>query len=212
MVKTISQSLARSLEKSLQSNEIPVEVLAYGLEVLLCSSIKILVIMGAAYLLGIFNSTLFYLASFILIRRFGGGVHLSTYGRCLSTGLISTITCALIAHRVPVSPSLLLWLSMLLLLLGGISVFLWVPAGTHKKEISEISERRKLKCKTILIGILLFSMGVILSTYHYYNYALSMLFGGFMSFYLITPLGYKTIYAIENKINYFQWKGGEKYD
>lgn len=212
MVKTISQGLARSLERNLSSNKIPVEVLAYGLEILLCSSIKIIAIMTVAYLLGIFDITLFYLASFILIRRFGGGVHLSTYGRCLSAGLMSTIACALIVHRVLVSPTMLLWLSMFLSVLGGISIFLWVPAGTHKKEICGVSERRKLKWKTVLIGIFLFSIVAILSFYHYYNYALSMVLGGFMSFYLITPIGYKTIYAIEYIINAIQKEGREKYD
>src|SRR5690554_3834037 len=91
MLKTISIHLANSLGRQLQSTPQEVEVFAYGLQVLLGSFVKLLVILGTAYILDTLHVTVFFLISFILLRRYGGGVHFSTYGRCLGFGLILSV-------------------------------------------------------------------------------------------------------------------------
>ena len=91
MVKVFSKRLAAGLGSRLQSDIDQIEVYAYGLELVLYAIIKVVVILGSAFILGILESTLYYLCSFILLRFFGGGVHLSTYGRCLAVGLISAV-------------------------------------------------------------------------------------------------------------------------
>lgn len=201
MVKIISKNLASELGNRLQSTKEDMEVFAYGLEIIFCSAIKIILILGAAYLFGILNITLFYLMSVILLRHFGGGVHLSTYQRCLGIGLISTIFCAKLVDGIWIKPNMILWASIPLLILGCISILRWVPAGTSKKKINDRNDRLKQKIKTSLGLALIFVLIGFLYSNQYYYYALSMIFGGFVSFFLMSPIGYKTIYAIEIFIN-----------
>lgn len=201
MVKIISKTLASELGNRLHSSKEDMEVFAYGLEIVLCSCIKIILILGSAYLFGVFNITLFYLLSFILLRHYGGGVHLSTYKRCLCAGLISTIFCAKFVDGLWLEPNIILWLTFMLLILGSFCIFKWVPAGTSKKMINDSVQRLKQKIKTSLVLTLILVIIGLLYINKYYYYAFSMVLGGFVSFYLMSPLGYKTIYSIEILLN-----------
>ena len=201
MVKRVSAKLAKGLGAELQSNEDEISIFDYALEVILYSIIKLIVIIGSAYLLGLLEITMAYLVSFITLRRFGGGVHLSTYGRCLSIGLLSTIFCAKLADSISVGPEILLLMAIILLLVGCICIWCWVPAGTHKNRVAQVNQRMKRKMKTFMVLLFVLILIGVCCYYQYYNYALSMVLGGFISFYLITPMGYKTIYAIDNIIN-----------
>jgi accessory gene regulator B len=201
MVKIISKTLAVELGNRLQSTKEDMDVYSYGLEIVLCSLIKIILILGSAYLLGILNITLFYLMSFILLRHFGGGVHLSTYKRCLAVGLISTIFCAKFVDGLWLEPNIILWVTIILLILGALCILKWVPAGTSKKMINDSVQRLKQKIKTSLVLTLILGIIGILYINKYYYYAFSMALGGFVSFFLMSPIGYKTIYAIEIFIN-----------
>lgn len=201
MIKRVSLNLARSLGTSLQSNDREIEVYSYALEVLLCSTIKFMVIMGTAYLLGGADIAIFYLISFILLRRFGGGVHCSTYARCLMTGLLSTIFAVKLAESIFISLKIFLFLLFFLIGMGGICIFKWVPAGTQKHNVTQPQTRRQRKIKTAFAFIGICILSVFFYFCQYFSYAFSMILGGFFSFYLITPMGYKTIDIIENKFH-----------
>ncbi|WP_213818711.1 accessory gene regulator ArgB-like protein [Garciella nitratireducens] len=201
MIKRVSLNLARRLGTSLQSNDREIEVYSYALEVLLCSTIKFMVIMGTAYLLGGADIAIFYLISFILLRRFGGGVHCSTYARCLMTGLLSTIFAVKLAESIFISSKIFLFLLLFLIGMGGICIFKWVPAGTQKHNVTQPQTRRQRKIKTAFAFIGICILSVFFYFFQYFSYAFSMILGGFFSLYLITPIGYKTIDIIENKFH-----------
>lgn len=58
------------------------EIIAYGLEILLSTSVSVLIITILAILLGTFWETILFLLPFMLLRTYSGGYHAQTHFRC----------------------------------------------------------------------------------------------------------------------------------
>ncbi|CEP67208.1 Accessory gene regulator B [Moorella glycerini] len=85
-------SLARYLAVELQATRAQEEVLAYGLELLFLGAMGLIAVALGGYLVGAPSETLFALLCASLVRLPGGGMHLSSPGKCLSfTALIFSI-------------------------------------------------------------------------------------------------------------------------
>ncbi|MCG8483199.1 MAG: accessory gene regulator B family protein, partial [Clostridia bacterium] len=73
-----------------------------------------------------------------------------------------------------------------------ILIYLWIPAGTDKKEIKNKSTRQKIKRTSLVIStfwILLVVYSFISQFYH--QYILASTLGVFSAFFFVTPLAYK---------------------
>ena len=85
----------------------------------------------------------------------------------------------------------------LLFLQGIITIFLWVPATTHKRSITIRRERWKQKGLTLSALILLLAgVWFLYQQRDYYN-GMTIVFGGLVSFFLMSPLGFQCIHTIE---------------
>lgn len=118
-----------------------VDIYAYSLEVLLGTVLEIALIIFLSFLTNILTTTVICLAVFSSIRFFGGGVHCSTYLRCLVTANILMLGLGKLA-TLPVSQGLLSSLVLAALIFSLYAVIEWVPAGTEKKVITDIPTRK----------------------------------------------------------------------
>lgn len=208
MIRTISRNMAEKLGKQLQCDEERVEVFAYGLEIILGTGFKLFSILLISVILNIFCTTLICLLTYIAFRSFGGGVHLSTYSRCLVTGLaIFTIFGKLAA--VDMENQLLLFLLITISLLWVYSIIKWVPAGTEKKQVRDANVRLKQKQKTAGVLVLWCMACAVLIRYNLTYYAFASLLGAWVSLFLITPWGYRAVKALDNILDTLG-KGGVK--
>ena len=197
MIKKLSKKLSVSLSKSLDGDSEDVEIWAYGLELLLNGTIKFGLIAGLSASFGIFKPTILTLITFAAFRCFGGGVHFSTYLRCLTFGVIKFLILGSISNMKGNMSNYSL-LFFVTLFLGILTIIKWVPGDTEIKPIKDKEDRKKQKIKTTIVLILWMIIVQILISLNSFKYILPIILGALTSFIFITPLGYWFITSIDN--------------
>ncbi|MBV1816766.1 accessory gene regulator B family protein [Anaerosalibacter bizertensis] len=208
MIKKLSKKLSVSLSKSLDGNNEDVEIWTYGLELLLNGTIKFGLIAGLSAILGTFKPTFLILITFAAFRCFGGGVHFSTYPRCLTFGVIKFLILGSISNVKGnmFNYNLLFYVT---LFLGILTIIKWVPGDTEIKPIKNKEDRKKQKVKTTIVLILWIIIVQILIRLNSFKYILPITLGALTSFIFITPLGYWFITSIDNILDKTKVKYGE---
>lgn len=207
MVRQASERLACLLGEELNADSDRIDVLRYGLEIILGGIVKLLLTTLFSYVLGIFKTTMIFIIIYIPFRHFGGGVHLSTYYRCLTVGLTMFLLLGKLA-TLQVGSKFILWAIIIVFLLGVYILTKWVPARTDKKAIASKGERLSQKRKTFTILTLISIANIILVKFNFINYAFASTLGISLSLFFITPLGYRVMHALDDIINKLQ--GGIK--
>jgi len=196
------------LGKELDANNDQVEVYAYALEILLGTTLKLVLIILLATIFDILITTLIFLFTLAIFRWLGGGVHLSTYLRCLLVGLFIVLGMGYVSS-LEVDRLDIVCLFLLSLLVAIYVIVKWVPAGTDKKKVTEIEKRFRQKWESIY-ALLIWSIGGIACIYgNLYSYAFAAILGSLFSSFLMMPAGYYVIGNLDNMLAVFS-KGGEK--
>lgn len=208
MIKKLSKKLSISLSKRLDGNDEDVEIWAYGLELLLNGAIKFGLIAGLSTVFGIFKPTILALATFAIFRHFGGGVHFSTYLRCLTSGVVMFLILGSISNVKgnTFNYNLLFYVT---LFLGVLTIIKWVPGDTEIKPIKNREDRKKQKIKTTIALIFWIIIVQVLIKLNNFKYISPIILGAFTSFIFITPLGYWFITSIDNILDKTKVKYGE---
>jgi len=208
MISSICRKTAEALGKELDANNDQVEVYAYALEILLGTTLKLVLIILLATIFDILITTLIFLFTLAIFRWLGGGVHLSTYLRCLLVGLSLVLGMGYVSS-LEVDRLYIVCLFLLSLLVAIYVIVKWVPAGTDKKKVTEIEKRLKKK-KESIFALIVWSIGVIACiNSNLYSYALAAILGSVFSSFLMMPAGYQFIGSLDNLLAIFS-KGGEK--
>lgn len=208
MISSICRKIAEALGKELGSNNDQVDVYAYALEILLGTTIKLVLMIILAIIFDILSTTLIFLFTLAVFRWLGGGVHLSTYFRCLLVGLFMVLGMGFVSS-LEMDGLYIICLYFLSLLVAIYVIVKWVPAGTEKKKVTEIEKRLKKK-KESIFALIVWSIGVIACiNSNLYSYALAAILGSLFSSFLMMPAGYYVIGNLDNMLAVFS-KGGEK--
>lgn len=186
--------------RQLQVTDNQVEVYSYGLEILLGSIVKFVLLVILALLLHILSLTMLVLLTFAGFRIVGGGVHLSTYNRCLVVGVALILALAKLS-TLEVNDSLLIIAFVLVALFTLYTVIRWVPAGTEKKVISNKADRKKQKLETGLFSIIWMLVFMWFLRNGYSNYSLALITGASGSLFLITPGGYLMMANLDRSLD-----------
>lgn len=143
------------------------------------------------------------IGSYISIRHFGGGVHLSTYYRCLSSGTIIFLLLGKIT-LININPEILNSIIVFVLFVGTYVIFKWVPSRIGYREIKCKTQRRKNKHQTLFIFYLLLILNIFFLRVNLIGYALVSISGVSLSLLCITPFGYKFFNTLEYILNKIQ--------
>lgn len=197
MLQTVSMKIALALGSQLHSNREQVEVYAYGLQILLGSALKIVLLVLISIFLNILPYTLLVLAAFVMLRIPGGGVHLNSYSRCLTVGLILILGLAKAAESWPISQSALLAAVVAVLVLALLIIILWVPAGSEKKRFTDPQIIKSQKIKTAASLLIWWSVSIILIFYGFTQYGLALTLGALLAILFISPPGYYIMHKLE---------------
>jgi accessory gene regulator B len=188
VIHELAVKLANRLGEELQQQE-RVTVIAYGLELLLGSMVKLVCFIIIPLLLGILPLVLAAFLTSAAFRLVAGGAHCTAYYRCL-IGSLATFTGAGFLAR---------WLAGTgldtreMALAGALFAFLvamlWAPASTPAKPISREGHRRVLKAISLLLPTV-YLVAVYLLPIRRELLAASTLGLAFQSF-TVTPAGYR---------------------
>ncbi|MGE5454774.1 MAG: accessory gene regulator ArgB-like protein, partial [Methylocystaceae bacterium] len=199
MVKQISDYIGINLAKQLAYEQPQAEVLSYGMQIVIETTLEVAVLLFIAALLDIVVPTLIVFLVYAGIRTIGGGAHLSTFPRCLTVGCIMIIGFSALS-TIPLSAAVNIILILAVVALGTVCIILWVPAGTEKKSITEVKIRKEQKKKLILV-YLGWLLGILyLHIYGYQIYEQAAIYGSLVAFLIITPGGYEFFKALDNTL------------
>lgn len=200
MLVNVSNHLANYIAQRTNENH-DVTVLAYGLQIILNELVKLVLIIFLAILTNTLDTTGLCLITYIVIRKYGGGVHLSTYLRCLTFGVLLLVGLGNLA-AVDIDNQLLIGATILVSILGIVAIVKWVPAGTTKKILTKKEERVRQKNKTIFIFVIWLLAVSLLIKLKLNTFAFSLILGAAASFILVTPWAYKMMESLEALLDF----------
>jgi accessory gene regulator B len=184
----------RILEKLIRENRISkeyLEVYGYALEKLLAGigNAILLFLTGLVFHIGL--ETVVFLAFYMPIRRYAGGIHASTRIRCIIISLFLVVTSIKLSGII-IHTSYWSYLSLSILFMVMFIVFRYAPVDTANKRLSydkKIKYGRRARIYTIIESLLLVICILFLPDLKLYcmTAAIAMLLAG------ITLLPYKKI-------------------
>lgn len=198
MIKKLASSFSLYLCHELKLDSDRAEILSYGLEVIIGTSLKILSILLFAYALNIFKTTIVSLMSFIIFRRIIGGNHCGTYNKCYLYSNILILFSGFIGSIIYINNLIFGLIFFLNFIFCIVIIFLLVPVGTEKKSIKNEKVRLSIKIKAIITFICWGTFVIFLYNLNLQKLAISSLLGVFLAFFLATFLGKKIL-----KISWF---------
>lgn len=202
MIKSFSQKIAVTMGAQLQADRDRVEIFAYGLEIILGTFVQLTLLLLLSIIMDTFITTTICLIAFASLRYFGGGVHLSTYYRCLTVGVSLLLGLGKLA-TIEVNLGALIVTSVFALLLGVYIIFKWAPTGTEKKQIKDELIRLRQRKKALFVFTVWFVITMVLIKQESTANAFAAVLGTIGSLFLITPWGYGAVKALDNILNVF---------
>lgn len=200
MIQTLSRKIAQQLAGILESSDNSAAWYAYSIEILLLLLITMTLVAGLAFLLGTIKNTLIFLAIFAPLRSIGGGVHMSSGNRCI---LVSTLIFVVFGYlstlEIPIN--FLTGLIITALLMGIYTTIKWVPAGTHKHNITDIKVRYIRKVYMLIALIIYVITAFILMHNGKSAESVALTWGTLISLLLITPIGYGIIGVVDHTVD-----------
>ncbi|TCS83796.1 accessory gene regulator ArgB-like protein [Tepidibacillus fermentans] len=205
MLTTISYILATKLAHAAERED--VDYIRYGIEITLSVLLKIVFFIWISSLFGVTAKMLIVAFSFAFFRIFSGGIHLSTFLRCLiSSTILFLIPSIIITKDWLFSPVIL---TVFTYLIGILSTIFFVPISATNRPIP-IEKKSSFKWKSFLFLSLWFILSLFFTKYlHSKTFAIYSSFGILIQSYTLTPLGSNTFKMIDKFFD-LKKKGGYK--
>ncbi len=137
--------------------ELNEEMYLYGIKTAFVLFLNTLSLMAIGILMNMPAEGLIYILSFMLLRSYTGGYHISSNVGCYIVSCISMVV-ALILSKECVFESLII--DIVLCITAGILIYLYAPME-HKNRPLNKTERRIFRRKSIYIFIIEFIFGII---------------------------------------------------
>lgn len=152
MIKTIAEMIGSIISKNSQINRKDKAYLNFGLQLWLILIIETIIMLVIAYFMNIFWPVLTAGLSFLIIRKYAGGIHLPTFNLCLIATLVTFLSIGGLTSVIKISPVFLLIIILFVSFSGFILINKYAPADTKTIPITdpELRSLYKIKAKNIL--------------------------------------------------------------
>lgn len=202
MIKRTSQLISESLGNELGYEQGQKNIVAFGLEVIIGAVIKIVIFFALAHSLGILSASLGVVFTYVGMRWVAGGVHLSTYLRCLVVSMTLILSAAYLSTVV--SSALPAAVIKAIILFSMLIIGVYAPVENPQNPLK--GEKYKYKIYAIVLATIFAALILVLNIPYEIRVALSL--GLLLAAATITPLGSVTIKYIDNVLNKISFKGG----
>lgn len=197
MIDKICEFLTNRIRKEMpEIDDERAEVINYGLQNIVGEIPKIFIVLGVAWILGIFNLTLYTFLLLLPYKSFSGGFHLKTHLGCIICTTLFYCGIATLSKYVVLEQAAKYIITLLIWGFGMWMVKLYAPADTENVPILKKDIRRKkqiLSYITLTIGLLL---AVFIPNTEIANI---LIIGNFIQTLCITKFAYK---ITDNKYGY----------
>lgn len=178
------------------------EVIDYGLHLLIGELPKTLIVLGIAYLLGIFKLTLLTVILLLPFRSVSGGFHLKTHIGCIVSTTVVYCGVTKISSYIIFHNQLLKYIITLSVWIFGMIMSHWyAPADTVNVPILRKKERKQKKILSYIFLSVALLVACIIQNNEISNI---LIFGHLVQSFMITRLAYK---ITNNKYGYEVFNG-----
>lgn len=200
-INQLSYQLAHSLAEELKHTHEKRRVYYYGLQVIIGSLVKTILLVAVTLILGLFEATIAVMLFFAALRITAGGYHMDNYTKCLlaSFGIFLSLAFT-VKYTYAIWPGwLLISFSALSLILVFYSAYRFAPADTPYKPITNRKKIKRLKVISVAVVIIwaVADIYFILNNFSYFVVAGCL--GMLMAAFIISPLGYRFFNFVSGK-------------
>ncbi len=152
MVDKICDYLTNKIQKEDQEiDDERAEIINYGIHLIVGEIPKFFIIMGIAYLLGVFDLTVIAFFLILPFRAASGGFHLKTHIGCIVGSVIFFCGVGILGKYLILEGIVKYIITAIIWLFGMIMVKLYAPADTENVPIISKKERKKKKILSYII-------------------------------------------------------------
>lgn len=189
MIEKFTQFLTNRIRKEMPDiDDERAEVINYGLQIIFGEIPKVFIMLGIAYLLGVFKLTLITFLILIPYRGASGGFHLKTHIGCIISTCTFYCGVALLAKNIMLNDIAKYIVCFLIGIFGIIMIKLYAPADTE--EVPIIS--KKVRKQKQILSYIFFIVGLIISIFIKNNIISNVIILGYlMQTCMITRVAYK---------------------
>ncbi len=160
MLDKICMFLTNRMRKEMpEIDDEKAEVINYGLQNLLGEIPKIFIMLGVAYLLGIFDLALFTFVALFLYKGASGGFHLKTHIGCIIVTTSFYCIIPFVSQYFVLEETTKYIICALVWIFGIIMIKLYAPADTEDVPILAKKDRRKKQ----IVSYITFSIGILVA-------------------------------------------------
>ena len=186
IVKKLSNNCLDFIKDNTSISEENLEKIHYGIQVILLTISKDILLFTTAYLLGILKYTIIAVIVFGILRTFASGVHANSTLQCIIYGY----TFFLCNVYLSLNLSLNTILKSIIFAISLILIILYAPADTEERPLVSKKSRRILKIKSIIVVIVFYISTLLIKTDVYCNLITFSILEGSL---VITPIVYKLL-------------------
>ena len=198
MIDRICSFLTRKIREEMSDvDDERAEIIEYGLHILIGELPKNFIILGIAYLLGVFKLTLLTVILLLPYRAVSGGFHLKTHIGCIvGTTLIYCGVAKISCYIIFYNQILKYIIALSVWIFGMIMVHLYAPADTENVPILSNRERRQKKMLSYIFLTFAILVACVIPNREITNI---LIFGYLIQSIMITRFAYK---LTRNKYGY----------
>ncbi|NSW81945.1 MAG: accessory gene regulator B family protein [Syntrophothermus sp.] len=170
------------------------QLVAYGLEILVDGIIQVLAILILALILGVLKPVALVMTVAMVYRRFSGGVHCTGFYRCMTTSAVVFLGLGYLAIQLAATNYVYVFQGFAVIA-SSFAAAKWAPGDNPVKPITTEAKKSELKQKSLLtvVGVALIALAnwywSLFSPLTLTAITLGLLWQSFT----ITPWGYRLI-------------------
>ena len=189
MIDKITQSLTNKIRKEMPDvDDERAEVINYGLQILLGEVPKFFIMLGIAYILGVFKLSLITFLILLPYRGASGGFHLKTHIGCIISTCTFYCGIAFLSKSVIIMSNMKYLLIFATFIFGMIMIKLYAPADTEDVPIVS----KKVRKQKQMLSYISFVIGLIIALLINNNVISNIIiFGYLVQTFMITRFAYK---------------------
>ena len=163
MLYTLSKHIAGFLFNQLRFEKELMPLYIYGIQLLLSSVLGVILVLTAGLLTCNLINAIFFLLTFIFLRKFTGGLHFNSYITCNTVTVLTFLTSAE-AQKLITSQEYSQVICCFMMIFSIIITLVFAPLSNPNKEITH-SEKRRFRLISILILLIHFGIFIISTEY-----------------------------------------------
>ncbi len=202
-MRNICDRLAGAIVRRSAREDADLEVISYGLQGILGTALEFVFIIIAGVLLGILKEILVVSTVFVAIRLLAGGVHFSTYKRCLVSSVLMLVSGGFAARYMAYGS---VFTGKAYIIAGSLfviySVYRYSPRDNPNRLITEEELPKFRRGSLAAAGIILAGLVLDLLLKGYVTwYHYSLVTGLLLESITLTDTGYRLAKFIEKKLS-----------